>query len=163
MLDSFRISTFAWAAKGVSLHQHPAILSAYDLLRFNDMTVDSLIHHIPQLSQFSPTVRARVTIEGAYAPYVEQQKATISLMERDDYLQLPTDLDYSQVSGLSIAEREVLEVARPESVGMARRCEGVTPAGALRLLVHVKGFKQRYQGDFMPEDEQISKAQFTGI
>ena len=163
MLDNFRMSTFAWSEKGFAVHQNPALLSAYDLLRFNDITVDSFDHHIPQLNHFPPDIRARVTIEGAYAPYVEQQKATISLMERDDHLELPTNLDYSQVPGLSSAEREVLEVARPESVGMARRVEGVTPAGALRLLVHVRGAKQRYQKGFVSEDEQVSKPLHTAI
>jgi tRNA uridine 5-carboxymethylaminomethyl modification enzyme len=42
------------------------------------------------------------------------------------------------VPGISIAERGVLKVARPESLGQARRVEGVTPAGALRLLAYLK-------------------------
>ena len=163
LLDNLVMSTFAWSAEGFSVHQQPTRLSAYDLLRFNNITVDSLVDRIPQLAHFSPATRARVSIEGAYAPYVEQQKTTISLMERDDHLQLPSDLEYSRVTGLSKAECEALELARPESVGMARRCEGVTPAGALRLLAHVKGPGQRYQGRIVSEDEQVSIAQHAGI
>jgi len=48
------------------------------------------------------------------------------------------DIDYDQIHGLSMGEREVLKLVRPSSVGMARRTEGVTPAGALRLLKHAK-------------------------
>lgn len=57
---------------------------------------------------------------------------------QDESLILPPDLDYSKVQGISTEERQALERVRPVSVGMARRIEGVTPAGALRLLMHVR-------------------------
>ena len=158
LLDNIRMGPSAWSAKGFSVHRNPTLLSAYDMLRLNGVTMDSLVVHIPQVGTFSPEAKARVAIEGMYAPYVEQQKATISLLERDDYLQLPTGLDYSQVHGLSIEERHALEAARPESVGMARRCEGVTPAGALRLLAHVQGAREKSRRVLVREEAQVRKA-----
>ena len=58
--------------------------------------------------------------------------------QQDENLTLPADLDYSKIHGISIEERQALEQVRPVSVGMARRIEGVTPSGALQLLLHVR-------------------------
>ena len=163
LLENFRIRPSVWSAKGFSIHQSPTLLSAYDMLRLNGVNMNSLVEHIPHVGTFSPASRARVAIEGMYAPYVEQQKASINLLERDDHLHLSTDLDYSQVHGLSIEERHALETVRPESVGMARRCEGVTPAGALRLLAHVQGAKEKNRRGLVWEEAQVRKAQYAGI
>lgn len=163
LLDDYRMSPSAWAAKGFAVHQNATLRSAYEMLRLAGVTIDSLAKHIPSLALFCFEARARVAIEALYAPYVEHQKATISLLERDDQLYLPTDLDYSNVHGLSIEERHVLEIARPESVGMARRCEGVTPAGALRLLAYVNGAKEKNRRAVVWEQQQVMKAQYAGV
>lgn len=143
LLENTKMSSPAWTAKGFRLHQNSVPRSAYDLLRLVGVSVDSLTAHLPLLGSYSPKVKARVGIEGVYAPYIEQQKATINVFERDELLRLPTDLDYTRVHGLNSEEVRILQITRPESVGMARRCEGMTPTGALRLLQFVNGEKER--------------------
>lgn len=161
LLESTRMSSKAWTAKGFQIHQNAATRSAFELLRLAGVTLDSLIAQIPRIASFSPLARARVGIESVYAPYVEQQKAAISVLERDEQLVLPTDLDYSNIHGLSIEEKRTLEVARPESVGMARRCEGVTPAGALRLLAFVRGAKEKDRRIVAWQEVESRKAQYA--
>ena len=58
-------------------------------------------------------------------------------------LRLPLDLDYMQVTALSIEARQVLSRHRPETLGMASRITGITPAAISLLMVHLKkgGFK----------------------
>ena len=65
-------------------------------------------------------------MKATYAPYVAQQQASMRLFQRDESLRLPPDLDYSRISGLSNEERALLQATRPESVGQARRIEGVS-------------------------------------
>ncbi len=163
VLETVRMSSSAWLAKGFQLHQNAATRSAFEMLRLTGVTIDSLATHIPQIASFSPKVKNRVGIESVYAPYVEQQKTAISVLERDEQLKLPTDLDYSRIHGLSIEEERALEVARPESVGMARRCEGVTPAGALRLLAFVRGAKEKDRRSMVWQEMESRKAQYAGL
>lgn len=139
LLQDTRMSATAWISKGFHLHASTAPKSAYDLLQHAGVTMNSLVPHVPQILSFSPRVRDRVGIESLYAPYVKMQQASIAVLDRDEALTLPDDLDYRAIFGLSIDELQALEAARPESIGMARRVEGVTPAGALRLLACVKG------------------------
>ena len=163
VLQNFKMSSPAWTAKGFQIHQDTTPRSAYELLRLTGVTVDSLIPHVPSIASFAPQVRSRVGIEGIYAPYVEQQKAMISIFERDEQLKLPTDLEYSKIHGLSTEEVRALEIARPESVGMARRCEGVTPSGALRLLAFVRGAKEKERRRVAWQELDARKEQYAGL
>ncbi|KAL8361894.1 hypothetical protein RB601_007613 [Gaeumannomyces tritici] len=88
---------------------------------------------------FSPGVRQRVAIEAAYEPYVRRERGHHERASRDEALLLPADMDYAAVVGISTAERQVLAAVRPETLGQARRLEGVTPSGLVRLLAHVRG------------------------
>ena len=58
-------------------------------------------------------------------------------------LRLPADLDYMQVTALSFEVRQKLTKHRPETLGLASRISGVTPAAISLLLVHLKKGGQR--------------------
>lgn len=137
----------AWHERGFNVRNDSTKRSAYDLLRLADTTCTSFSSTIPAINNFSPRIRTRVEINATYAPYVAYQTASQARWLKDEGFKLPEDLDYEAVFGLSFEEKQALKMARPESVGMARRVEGVTPTGALRLLQFVKGAdkEQRYQ------------------
>ena len=141
LMEGIRMSSAAWIRKGFKMHAAATNKSAFELLQHTGVTLDNLIPHIPEIAAYSAQVRARVMIEGTYAPYVKMQKASISVLDRDEQLSLPDDINYTSLTGLSIDERQALQLARPETIGMARRVEGVTPAGVLRLLAYVRSVK----------------------
>ncbi|KAI4141732.1 MAG: hypothetical protein L6R39_005198 [Caloplaca ligustica] len=163
LLESTKLKPTEWIVKGFQMGPLGPPRSAYDLLRVTGVSADSLLPHIPSIASFSSSVRERVSIESTYAPYVKQQQAQISIFEREEELKLPVDLEYSSIHGLSMEERRALEVARPESVGMARRCEGVTPSGALRLLAFVRRAKQVDRRRAMMEELHGKKEQYAGL
>lgn len=143
LLESTKMSSFQWSRKGFPVRVDTSIRSGMDMLCLDGVDIDSLIPHIESSTAYSPAsfapeIRARVAIEGRYAPYVKRQALMARKFQQDENLLLPRDLDYSKVHGISTEERHALERVRPESIGMARRIEGVTPAGALRLLMHVR-------------------------
>lgn len=143
LLQGVQMSTSAWIANGLQIHQDTSRRSAYEVLRNNGITIADFVRAIPTISSFSPKVQARVELEAIYAPYIDRQRSNIALFERDEQMKLPLDLDYDSIHGLSSEERQALKLARPESVGMARRCEGVTPTGALRILGYLRTRQER--------------------
>ncbi|KAL8734266.1 MAG: hypothetical protein Q9181_003257 [Wetmoreana brouardii] len=163
LLQTVKLKASEWIAKSFQIHPQAPPRSAYDTLRIAGVSVESLLPHIPSVASFSPNIRDRVGIESIYAPYVEQQKAQISIFERDEQLRLPIDLDYRKIHGLSVEEQRALEVAKPESVGMARRCEGVTPSGALRLLAFVRGAKEEGRRRAQWKEVAARKEQYAGL
>lgn len=80
----------------------------------------------------------QVEIQVKYAGYIERQKEEIQKHLRNEHTKLPLDLDYAHVSGLSHEVVTKLNLAKPETLGMASRISGVTPAAISILLVHLK-------------------------
>ena len=70
--------------------------------------------------------------------YIDLQKIEVERASHYENLKLPTDLDYLQVAALSFEARQTLAKYRPETLGMASRIQGVTPATVSLLLVHLK-------------------------
>lgn len=151
-----KYSSRTWRDLGFPIREDTSIKSAFELLRLIGTTVDTvlpLLSPTPNdpttttpsledssdlLSKFDPTTRTRVSIEGSYTPYILRQQLAAKAFERDEHLELPRDIDYHAIFGLSTEEKNALSLVRPGSVGMARRVEGVTPEGALRLLRFVR-------------------------
>ena len=52
--------------------------------------------------------------------------------------QVPEDIDYEAVDGLSHEARQKLAAARPVTIGQASRLEGMTPSAVSLLLIHLK-------------------------
>lgn len=142
-LEDKKLSSQGWTEHGFAVRQDTSKRSAFDLLRYANVTVNSLIPLIPEIAKYPPRILARMDIEGTYAPYIAQQESQAATFAKDEGLLLPTDLDYQSIHGLSWEEKKVLSDTRPESVGQARRIEGVTPTGALRLLAYVKGERRK--------------------
>lgn len=147
ILEAKKLSSSDWIDHGFPVRSDSVRRSAFDLLRYTGITVSSLASTVNNIARFPARIRARMDIEGTYAPYITQQEACAAAFARDESLLLPADLDYQVIHGLSWEEKKVLGDTRPESVGQARRVEGVTPAGALRLLAYVKGEWRRSQRD----------------
>ncbi|KAF2218988.1 tRNA uridine 5-carboxymethylaminomethyl modification enzyme GidA [Elsinoe ampelina] len=137
-LQSHRLSSQAWSSHSFPVRVDTTKRSAFDILRLPSASPAQLLPLIPSLAHYSPDIQRRVHVEAIYAPYVAAQEASIRAFLRDEELELPRDLDYERVVGLSFEEKKVLSETRPESLGQARRVEGVTPNGALRLLGWVR-------------------------
>jgi tRNA uridine 5-carboxymethylaminomethyl modification enzyme len=138
LLEAKKLGSKDWIQNGFQVRSDSIKRSAFDLLRYTEISTSSLIDIIPEIARYPERIRTRMDIEGTYAPYITQQEASAAAFARDESLLLPAELDYQAIHGLSWEEKKVLGDTRPESVGQARRIEGVTPAGALRLLAYVK-------------------------
>ena len=92
---------------------------------------------------YEPVVE-QLEIGAKYAGYIDRQKDEVQRAAYYERLQLPAELDYMQVTALSIEVRQKLAKHRPETLGQASRISGVTPAAISLLLVHLK--KSRFKG-----------------
>ena len=60
-----------------------------------------------------------------------------------EHMPLPADLNYLEISALSIEVRQKLNTHRPETLGQASRISGVTPAAISLLLIHLRRLKAK--------------------
>ncbi|MEY4123388.1 MAG: tRNA uridine 5-carboxymethylaminomethyl modification enzyme MnmG [Pseudomonadota bacterium] len=96
------------------------------------------------LGDLAAAVIEQVEITAKYSGYIDRQKVEVERSAYYENLKLPAKLDYLQVSSLSIEARQKLAKHRPETLGMASRISGITPATISLLLIHLKkgGFKE---------------------
>jgi tRNA uridine 5-carboxymethylaminomethyl modification enzyme len=95
------------------------------------------------LGELLEPVIEQIEIAAKYSGYIERQKDEVERSAFYENLKLPPDLDYMQVGALSIEVRQKLNKHRPETLGLASRISGVTPAAISLLLVHLKKSKSR--------------------
>ncbi len=88
--------------------------------------------------ELTAQIDAQVETQASYAGYVERQQAEVERQARYADWQLPEDIDYARVRGLSHEVTQKLSEVRPATVGQAGRVPGVTPAAVSLLLVHLK-------------------------
>ncbi len=112
--------------------------TALELLRRPNIDYTTLMALLGETSEVSEEVSEQVVINTKYAGYIDRQKTEIDKLQRHENTNLPSDLDYSNVRGLSNEVREKLQNAKPQSLGQAARISGVTPAAVSLLLVHLK-------------------------
>ncbi|KAL2828239.1 glucose inhibited division protein A-domain-containing protein [Aspergillus cavernicola] len=163
LLTNTILTATAWSRRGIKIRLDGSYRSALDLLCLNLVELDDLIQHIDApsgvaytASSFAPEIRTRVSVEGRYAPYVLRNESSVRKFQQSENVLLPPDLDYSIIQDISTEERQALERVRPVSIGMARRIEGVTPTGALRLLMHVRRIA-KLSKDVLPETLELEK------
>jgi tRNA uridine 5-carboxymethylaminomethyl modification enzyme len=72
-----------------------------------------------------------------YAGYLKDQETLARKRGRYDQMEIPTNLDFSTISGLSNEVVQKLGAIRPRTIGQAARIPGVTPAAVSILLVEM--------------------------
>jgi tRNA uridine 5-carboxymethylaminomethyl modification enzyme len=93
---------------------------------------------LPIDARLPAQIRTQIEVRARYAGYLERQRAEIERMASHEATELPADLDYGALAGLSHEVRQRLTEARPATLGQAGRVPGVTPAAVSILLVHLK-------------------------
>jgi tRNA uridine 5-carboxymethylaminomethyl modification enzyme len=137
-VQDLRLTPTEAAAHGIQVAQDGQRRSAAELLAYPDISLDRLAGIWPELRALPPAVAEQVEIDAHYAGYLDRQEADIRAFRRDESLELPADLDYAAVGGLSNEIRGLLARHRPATLGQAARLSGVTPAALTALLGHVK-------------------------
>ncbi|MBB1518572.1 tRNA uridine-5-carboxymethylaminomethyl(34) synthesis enzyme MnmG [Aquipseudomonas guryensis] len=85
-----------------------------------------------------PQVAEQIEIKTKYAGYIERQQEEIERLRASEDTQLPADIDYAGISGLSKEIQGKLGNSRPQTLGQASRIPGVTPAAISLLLIYLK-------------------------
>ena len=120
-------------------HEH----NLFDLLRRPEVSYANLMT-LPQAApptqdpDLNASAIEQLEIAAKYSGYIDRQKDEVARAAYYENLKLPQDLDYMQVSALSIEARQKLNAHRPQTLGQASRISGITPASISLLLIHLK-------------------------
>ncbi len=138
LLDSLAATPQTLRQLGIEVNLDGARRNGYQLLAYPEVTVERLSDAWPALRSIPPSIATQIENDGRYQGYLQRQEADIRAFRRDQALELPEDLDYGAIGGLSTEVRSKLESARPATLAAAARVPGVTPAALTALLGHVR-------------------------
>lgn len=118
----------------------PNRASMWDLLRRDGVTLPRLQSCIaPEKSDDTACDFAdELETEAFYEGYVQRQTLEVARFNELESLQLPNDLHYDQIAGLSREAIEKLGRFTPVNIGQASRISGITPAAIAALIVYLK-------------------------
>jgi len=135
------IDTRLSAAQSTGLKQKSSLA---DLLRRPELAITDLTQladaadregiSMLSRSRFSEEIQLRVKYKG----YIERQDEQVRRFRKLEATQIPDDMDYTDLSGLSNEVVEKLTSVKPLSLGQASRISGITPAAISVLQVHLR-------------------------
>jgi len=141
LLGELRITRYTPGAdRDAWLVQHgqpipAASLSAEELLRRPEITLDDLSQLTPALADYPTDAKEQAQIAVKYAGYLEKQDALIRRARQLEETLLPEDADYTAITGLRLEARQKLSKQKPRSLAAASRIPGVSPADVAVLMV----------------------------
>ena len=109
---------------GIAISHDGQRRTAFELLSHPGIAVDDLARIWPRLRDFPRAITEQVKVDASYAVYLDRQAADVASYRRDESLELPDDLDYAAMPGLSVEVRQKLGSIRPRTIGQAGRIDG---------------------------------------
>lgn len=111
----------------------------YNLMRDSNITYDMVLQ-LPDagVPVNDEAVKEQLEIEARYAGYIQRQKRAAEKLRHYENIVCPDAIDYDEVHGLSNEARDKLKQYRPQTLGIASRIPGMTPAAISILSIHLK-------------------------
>ncbi|QQE12216.1 tRNA uridine-5-carboxymethylaminomethyl(34) synthesis enzyme MnmG [Planctomycetota bacterium] len=119
--------------EGASLTQHARRpqLSVTDFIAILDKQTDL---NLPKAS-LDPIMIATLLADLQYEGYIGRHKRQIEKLAAQEATPIPTDLDYTDITGLRNEAAQTLNKFAPATLGQAARLAGVTPADLMVVSV----------------------------
>ena len=112
--------------------------SAYELLSYAGIDFAILSNIWPELSDIPLHIASKLESDAKYSVYLDRQNRDIQTFRTQEHTDLPVDIDYNQIPGLSNEARAKLCEIKPSNIGQASRIEGITPSALLLLSAHIR-------------------------
>lgn len=137
-LKDFKLSSIKWDSKlpNVTIGNDSKLKSAYEILKYKGATIDDVLQIVDDKElnkDINERIKMKVTVESTYSGYIKKEKEYIRAFKADENLKLPVNFNYNTISSLSNEVVSKLNENRPETIGQARRIEGITPAAIFEL------------------------------
>lgn len=109
-----------------------------ELLKRTELTYKALEPIDPERPKISMQEMEEVEIQIKYEGYIKLQEEQVAKFKKMEKKLIPDDINYEEISGISLEGRQKLAKLKPQSVGQASRISGVSPADISVLLVYLQ-------------------------
>ena len=123
--------------KNIKTEQNHKPVTGKDLLKRTDLD-SAEIKKILNIPEDKKELFERAANEIKYSGYIAKQKREVESSKKSERARIPSDIDYSDIRGLSNEVVERLNKHKPSTLGQASRLEGVTPAATNLIAITIK-------------------------
>jgi tRNA uridine 5-carboxymethylaminomethyl modification enzyme len=123
--------------KNIKTQQNHKPVTGKDLLKRTDLD-SAEIKKILNIPEDKKELFERAANEIKYSGYIAKQKREVESSKKSERTRIPSDIDYSDIRGLSNEVVERLNKHKPSTLGQASRLEGVTPAATNLIAITIK-------------------------
>lgn len=109
-----------------------------ELLRRPEMDMDKLSEVFEFIREIPRDLRDHLEVDIKYEGYINRQIEDVERYKRLEDIKIPDNINYNEIHGLSNEVREKLGKHRPQTLGMAGRISGITPASLTAIRIHLK-------------------------
>jgi len=132
MLESKGSSTMSQPMKAEKILLRPEV-SLGDMLE-HDPELKAEVHNISTDNK----VLEQVEIQIKYAGYIEKEFEMVKELEKQEHMEIPERIEYSNIKSLSTEGAQKLSKIKPETIGQASRISGVSASDVSVLMVYLK-------------------------
>ncbi|KAL0082236.1 glucose inhibited division protein A-domain-containing protein [Phycomyces blakesleeanus] len=142
-LEELLMPANKWKQNGIShgnegSNDSGVLRSGVDILCWPNVEIEQFYDLLPSLKELDSGLKERLLIACRYKPFLKRQATEIAALKRDEDLKLDINLEYSRMDQLSHEVRQKLAIVRPETLGAAKRVEGITPAAMVVLMKYAR-------------------------
>ena len=123
---------------GINIAKDGVLRTAFQVLSQKGVNMQKIRNIWPEIPFFSKEIDNQLEINAHYKGYLIKQNADILAFKRDENLEIPDNVNYDVLQGLSNEVKSKFKLIRPKTMGQALRIDGITPAAVYILLSHVK-------------------------
>jgi len=122
---------------GIALNMDGVRRTAYDLLSYSELSVERLRDVWAELGKIDRKTCERLETEARYAVYMERQRADVERLKQDEQKEIPEDLQFDAMPGLSNELRDKLKHRRPRTLAEAQKIDGMTPSALAIIMLNI--------------------------
>jgi len=123
---------------GIKIAKDGVYRNPNEILTHENVNMQKIREIWPEIPYYTKEIDEQIEINGHYSGYLKKQHADILAFKRDEDLVIPDNINYEDISGLSIEVKDKFIKIKPKTMGQALRIDGITPAAVYILLSHVK-------------------------
>ena len=112
-------------------------VSAFEFLARKEISYDNLSEFVETVA-LSPLAKEQVEINAKYNVFIEREKAQIEKFEKLEKMEIPENIGYEKIQGLSNIAISGLMYGNPATIGQASRISGVTYNDIALLIAVIK-------------------------
>jgi len=142
LANSLTISPTKAKKYGLNINQDGKKRSVLDLISYPNISINDLYKIWPELNNIDPNVIAQIESVAIYSKYLDRQTQEISSFKKEESVNIPENINYMDIKGLSNEARDRILRIKPRTIGQLNRMEGIDPSTVLKVISYLKASKE---------------------